>query len=87
MGKTYAGSREDDVSDVIGTSSLGVAAGGGAVYAAEGFRREGVDDGRGGMGLRRAGESPAQRLLRLREETAMLAEDLEEMSKASMAIS
>ncbi|CAM9966968.1 unnamed protein product, partial [Ectocarpus sp. 8 AP-2014] len=31
---------------------------------------------------RRTGESPLQRLVRLREETAMLAEDLEEMSKA-----
>lgn len=30
---------------------------------------------------RRTGESPVQRLVRLREETAMLAEDLEEMSK------
>lgn len=29
----------------------------------------------------RTGESPVQRLLRLREETALLAEDLEEMSK------
>eukprot|EP00903_Cladosiphon_okamuranus_P021395 g19665.t1 len=31
---------------------------------------------------RRTGESPVQRLVRLREETAMLAEDLEEMYKA-----
>lgn len=38
--------------------------------------------GGGGSGpRRRTGESPLQRLVRLREETAMLAEDLEEMSK------
>lgn len=37
-----------------------------------------------GAGVRRrTGESPMQRLVRLREETAMLAEDLEEMFKVS----
>ncbi|CAB1101166.1 unnamed protein product [Ectocarpus sp. CCAP 1310/34] len=51
--------------------------GGGEVETAAGVR------GGGGPGpRRRTGESPLQRLVRLREETAMLAEDLEEMSKA-----
>ncbi|CAN0275106.1 unnamed protein product [Ectocarpus sp. 12 AP-2014] len=51
--------------------------GGGEVKTAAGVR------GGAGSGLRRrTGESPLQRLVRLREETAMLAEDLEEMSKA-----
>ncbi|CBJ32685.1 conserved unknown protein [Ectocarpus siliculosus] len=51
--------------------------GGGEVETAAGVR------GGGGSGpRRRTGESPLQRLVRLREETAMLAEDLEEMSKA-----
>lgn len=84
MGKTYAGAKED-MSDVIGTSSVGPE--GVAVYSAEGLQQEGVYSGEGtGIGgsaawRRRTGETPAQRLVRLREETAMLAEDLEEMSK------
>ncbi|CAM9912197.1 unnamed protein product [Ectocarpus sp. 4 AP-2014] len=51
--------------------------GGGEVETAAGVRRGGGSGPR-----RRTGESPLQRLVRLREETAMLAEDLEEMSKA-----
>ncbi|CAN0490505.1 unnamed protein product, partial [Ectocarpus sp. 12 AP-2014] len=51
--------------------------GGGEVETAAGVRR-----GAGSGPRRRTGESPLQRLVRLREETAMLAEDLEEMSKA-----
>ena len=99
MGRTYAGARED-MSDIIGASSTGFE---GAVYAGEGYHREGgggtgvfrEGDGEaevggregggewGRGGGRRTGESPMQRLVRLREETAMLAKDLEEMSKVS----
>eukprot|EP00904_Undaria_pinnatifida_P010902 jgi/Undpi1/6942/HiC_scaffold_21.g09416.m1 len=97
MGRTYAGARED-MSDIIGASSTGFE---GAVYAGEGYHREGgggtgvfrEGDGEAEVGGRegggewgrgggtRTGESPMQRLVRLREETAMLAKDLEEMSK------
>ncbi|CAM9542422.1 unnamed protein product [Laminaria digitata] len=101
MGRTYAGARED-MSDIIGASSTGFE---GAVYAGEGYHREGgavtgvpgereveagagEGGGEGGQvrgGGRRTGESPMQRLVRLREETAMLAQDLEEMSKVRPA--
>lgn len=91
MGRAYAGARED-LSDAIGATSTGF---NGAVYTGEGYHRDGDgvagasagggtgETGLGGVGggLRRTGESPLQRLVRLREETAMLAEDLEEMSK------
>ncbi|CAM9361925.1 unnamed protein product [Ectocarpus fasciculatus] len=55
----------------------GGGSGGDEVETAAGVRRGGGSGPR-----RRTGESPVQRLVRLREETAMLAEDLEEMSKA-----
>lgn len=93
MGRTYAGARED-MSDIIGASSTGFE---GAVYTGEGYHRDGdavgadavgaevegarLSQGGLGGGLRRTGESPVQRLVRLREETAMLTQDLEEMSK------
>lgn len=41
---------------------------------------------RPGPRRRRTGESPVQRLVRLREETAMLAEDLEEMAKVLLNV-
>ncbi|CAN0166540.1 unnamed protein product [Ectocarpus sp. 6 AP-2014] len=97
MGRTYAGARED-MSDVVGAAASSSSSAGGAVYEGEGYHRPpagapppGEGGGevemavgvRGGLGpRRRTGESPLQRLVRLREETAMLAEDLEEMSKA-----
>lgn len=89
MGKTYAGARED-MSDAIGASANGGVATD-AVYSGSGYRREATDHGiaaEGGASLReaenhrgRTGESPVERLVRLREETALLAEDLEEMAK------
>ncbi|CAN0370568.1 unnamed protein product [Pylaiella littoralis] len=59
----------------------GSSAGGDGGNLAEAGEGEGSEL-RPGPRRRRTGESPVQRLVRLREETAMLAEDLEEMAKA-----
>eukprot|EP00752_Nemacystus_decipiens_P001607 g1567.t1 len=65
----------------VGSGEAGASAGAAAV---DGVGEVSTSAGAGaGPGpRRRTGESPMQRLVRLREETAMLAEDLEEMSKA-----
>lgn len=91
MGKAYTGARED-LSDAIGSSHGGVSIG--TVYSGDGYRRAGGDvssaegneaaTGAGAVGNLCLEESPMQRLVRLREETALLADDLEEMSKVRM---